>query len=248
MSFLQPAVKGGIFDVWVDRQMESGADWDPEIETKLRACDVFILLVSVNSMASNYIIDKEIAIIRERQANRELVYFYPLLLTPTSKVGLDKVRDKNLRPRGAKPLSGYLAHDRAQHMADTANEIASIAEDIRKQKAAAQAAGRSLAQPAPSPGRHLHVDTTGLPETGNERHVGVHPEANAWVGRNMVNGRFKRVWSSVVHIKYVILSLAALLAAYASYAYAPWIFSKMEEISLPLDEIERTLKIINPKQ
>jgi hypothetical protein len=38
-SFLQPAVKGGIFSLWVDRQMMGGAAWDPEIEDKLRACD-----------------------------------------------------------------------------------------------------------------------------------------------------------------------------------------------------------------
>jgi hypothetical protein len=70
---LQPAVKAGIFDVWVDRRMKGGADWDPDIETKLRACDIFVLLVSPHAMASDYIIDKEIAIIRERQANGEPV-------------------------------------------------------------------------------------------------------------------------------------------------------------------------------
>ena len=111
-TYLQPAVKDGIFDLWVDRNMIGGTDWDPEIEQKLRACDIFILLVSANSMASDYIIDKEIAIIRERQARRDDVHFYPLLLTPTPDAGLDKVRDKNLRPRDAKPFSGFSYHDR----------------------------------------------------------------------------------------------------------------------------------------
>ena len=78
LRYLQPAVKDGIFDVWVDRQMTGGADWEPEIEAKLRDCDIFILLVSAHSMASDYIIDKEIAIIRERQARNEPVHFYPL--------------------------------------------------------------------------------------------------------------------------------------------------------------------------
>ena len=50
--------------------MPGGTDWDPEIEEKLRACDIFILLVS----ASDYIVDKEIAIIRERQAKGEDVH------------------------------------------------------------------------------------------------------------------------------------------------------------------------------
>jgi hypothetical protein len=121
-TFLQPAVKGGIFDLWVDPQMKGGADLEQEIEQKLRACDIFILLVSANSMASDYIIDRELALIRGRQAQGHPIHFYPLLLTPTPKAGLEKVKDKNLRPRDARPFSGYSAHDRAQHMSDAADE------------------------------------------------------------------------------------------------------------------------------
>ena len=36
--------------------------------------------------------------IRERQKKGEAVYFYPLVLTPTPKIALDLVRDKNLSP------------------------------------------------------------------------------------------------------------------------------------------------------
>jgi len=150
-TYLQPAIKNGIFDLWVDRDMPSGADWDPEIERKLRECDIFILLVSAHSMASDYVVDKEIAIIRERQANRENVHFYPLLLTPTPDAGLDKVKDKNLRPRDAKPFSSFSPYDRMQHMTDAANEIA-------KQVVA----GKTATRPAPAT-RPSYVHITGLP-------------------------------------------------------------------------------------
>ncbi len=163
-TFLQPAVKHGVFDLWVDQHMSGGTDWDPEIENKLRACDIFILLVSANSMASDYIIDKEIAIIRERQAKGEPVHFYPLLLTPTPKAGLDKVKDKNLRPRDAKPFSGYSWHDRAQHMTDAADEIAALVEKIAERKTAERPT-TPIARPA-----YVHI--TGLPETAYERLVG----------------------------------------------------------------------------
>ena len=61
-TYLQPAVKNGVFDLWVDRHMTGGADWEPEIERKLRACDIFILLVSAYSMASE---------LHRRQGNRD---------------------------------------------------------------------------------------------------------------------------------------------------------------------------------
>ena len=163
-TYLQPAVKHGVFDLWVDQHMPGGADWDPEIEKKLRACDIFILLVSANSMASDYIISKEIAIIRERQAKGEPVHFYPLILTPTPKAGLDKVKDKNLRPRDAKPFSGYSLHDRAQHMTEAADEVAALVEKIAERKTADKPAV-PIALPA-----HAHI--TGLPETAYERLVG----------------------------------------------------------------------------
>ncbi len=142
---LRPAVKHGAVDIWVDTLMRGGDDWDPEIERKLRECDVFVLLVSRHSTSSDYVVDKEIAIIRERQKSREDVRFYPLLLTPTAEAGLDIVRDKNLRPRGARPFSSYSPHDRDQQMADAANEIAEIAEEIAARKSA------SSAEIAPTP-------------------------------------------------------------------------------------------------
>ena len=79
---------------------------------KLRACDIFILLVSRHSMSSDYVVDKEIAIIRERQGKGEAVHFYPIVLTPTPKWGLRLVSDKNSRPPDGKPLSDYSLHER----------------------------------------------------------------------------------------------------------------------------------------
>jgi hypothetical protein len=66
MEFLRPGVKGRKYEVWMDRLMPGGADWNPEIEAKIRACDIFVLLVSTRSTGSDYIVDKEIPIVRER--------------------------------------------------------------------------------------------------------------------------------------------------------------------------------------
>jgi hypothetical protein len=189
MRFLNPAVKSGIFDVWADRRIAGGADWPPEIEEKLRTCDIFVLLVSANSMASDYIVDKEIKIIRERQARGEPIHFYPLLLTPTPEAGLSKVNDKNLRPSYEKPFSAYSRHDRDQRMKEAADEIAKIAEaGTTRKRGALVAAGPGTTGPSPSPVPPPYVHTTGLPETGYERLVGRDAELkrldDAWADRN----------------------------------------------------------------
>ena len=152
-GYLRPAIKHGAVDLWIDRLMPGGADWEREIEQKLRACDIFILLVSRHSLSSDYVVGKEVAIIRERQAKGEDVHFFPLVLTPTPKIALDLVRDKNLRPRDGKPLSDYAVNERYRHMADAADEIAEIAGEI----AARKSRPTSPPQPKLPPSGHLEL-------------------------------------------------------------------------------------------
>jgi tetratricopeptide (TPR) repeat protein len=161
-TYLQPAIKNGIFDLFVDEHLPGGADLKPEIERKLRACDVFIPLISANSTASDYIVDTEIKITRDREAAGEDVYFYPVLLTPTPKVAIDKFKDKVIRPRDAKPLLSFPYSERLQKMTEIADEIAEIAAKIVGLKPGPPKRG-----PQPS---YVHI--SGLPETPYERLVG----------------------------------------------------------------------------
>src|SRR5208282_3493603 len=165
MKFLRPAATSGGFTMWVDRQMKGGAAWEKEIEEKLRACDIFVLLVSPSSMASTFIIETEIRIVRERQTAGDDLGVYPLLLRPTPKAGLERVRDFNLRPKDAKPFSAYSLNDREQHMSEAADEIAVIAAAIAERKGPA-APSEPKAQAPP----FVHI--SGLPETGYEQLVG----------------------------------------------------------------------------
>ena len=200
MRFLRPGEKGRRYEVWMDRLMPGGADWSPEIEAKARACDIFVLLVSTNSTGSDYILDKEIPIVRERQRNNDGVYFYPLLLDWTPKAGLAQVDDKNLRPRDAKPLFSLSPSERSRAMTEAADEIADVAKAIEDKKTAAAAekapavALEGMAsilaplarQPPglhnfeiegitpirPEPAHPAVLAIAGLPETGYERLVG----------------------------------------------------------------------------
>jgi hypothetical protein len=171
MKFLRPAVKNGEFTMWVDRQMHGGgAEWDTEIERNLRACDIFVLLVSPNSMGSD-VIEHELQVVRRRLAAGDDLYFYPLLVEPTPKAALDMVRNFNLRPRDARPFSGYPLHERYQHMSDAADEIAAIATEIGSRK--------GVARPSvPRAAISAVVHVSGVPETAYERLVGRDAELN----------------------------------------------------------------------
>jgi TIR domain/AAA ATPase domain len=199
-TYLQPAIKDGIFDLFVDEHLSGGADLKPEIERKLRACDVFILLISANSTSSDYIVDTEIKVTRDRESMGEDVCFYPVILTPTPKVALDKFKDKVIRPKDAKPLSSFSYGERIQKMTEIADEIAEIAAKIVSLKPELPMRG-----PQPS---YVHIN--GLPETPYERLVGR-------------NAELKRLDAAWVDSKTNILSLVAEGGAGKSALVNEWL-------------------------
>jgi tetratricopeptide (TPR) repeat protein len=196
-SFLAPVVKVGIFDIWVDEHLHGGEVLDPEIKKKLADCDIFVLLASRHSLASTYVVETEIATIRQRQKAGEDVHMFPVLLSPVPNVALKQLKDLVLRPRDAKPFSTMNRGDRESAMSAIADEIATLAEGIAKRKIAASKAVALEAMP--SAGREAVagrgggtaeqlVDTSQLPETAYERLVGREVELerldDAWADRN----------------------------------------------------------------
>ncbi|NER31784.1 MAG: toll/interleukin-1 receptor domain-containing protein, partial [Symploca sp. SIO1C4] len=47
--------RNGVIDAWQDRRIEPGDDWDPAIQAAMDECDLAILLVSKNFLASHFI-------------------------------------------------------------------------------------------------------------------------------------------------------------------------------------------------
>jgi tetratricopeptide (TPR) repeat protein len=178
-SFLAPKVKNGVFDIWVDEYIAGGAAWKEEIKQKLADCDLFILLVSSNSLESHFVINVEIATIRKRQQAEELP-IYPIVLTPFTN-GPEWLMALNLTPRHGVPLSELAPHDRDAAMESIATEIAAHVAQIEKQKGRGRQSG-SLVIPT-------FVQTTRLPETDYERLVGRVAELkqidNAWVAQGV---------------------------------------------------------------
>jgi hypothetical protein len=172
-SFLAPVVKVGIFDLWVDQHLHGGDALDPEIKVKLAACDILVLLTSRYSLASTYVVETEIATMRQRLARGEDVHIFPIVLSPVPNAALNQLKDLVLRPKDAKPLSLMSKNEREVAMAEIADDIATVAERLAQKKAAKavqlledHGAAAALAGAA---GTHV---SNRLPETPYERLVG----------------------------------------------------------------------------
>lgn len=81
MAHLRPYEKQGRFSVFFDGRIQTGADWDEEIQREVRACDIAVLLISTGFLGSDYILDKELPELLRRR-DEDSVKLIPLLLSP----------------------------------------------------------------------------------------------------------------------------------------------------------------------
>ncbi|MEO1550472.1 MAG: toll/interleukin-1 receptor domain-containing protein [Pseudomonadota bacterium] len=70
-------------DLWDDRNLTAGDDWEAEILTRVEGCDVAIFLVSAAFLASEFINAKEYARMIERHEAGEARIF-PIILRPSA--------------------------------------------------------------------------------------------------------------------------------------------------------------------
>jgi TIR domain/AAA ATPase domain len=171
-SYLAPANLNGLVHIFVDEDIRGGEEWRKKIDAQLSSCDLFILLVSINSLASNEVMNFEIKAIQERQARGEHVHIFPIVLDPFSAKTAPWLMKLNLRPPSGKPLSDYKLQDRKKQMVAIVDEVIDI---VREIVAAKQARLESIRSAPPAPAEvsaGCLVDIAYLPETPYARLIG----------------------------------------------------------------------------
>ena len=102
----QPAV-----EVWNDREIIAGEEWDDSIKKELESADIILLLVSPRFLASRYIYDVEIKTALERHEKREAIVV-PIILKPCDWTVTEFAKLQAL-PRNAKPVNKWEDMDEA---------------------------------------------------------------------------------------------------------------------------------------
>ncbi len=69
---LAPAIVASRLDVWDDRKIVAGANWEAEIQKALRSADLAVLMVSQDYLASDYVTHHELPLILDRWHAGEL--------------------------------------------------------------------------------------------------------------------------------------------------------------------------------
>ena len=98
-------------NVWQDRQILAGMEWDDAIAKELASADIILLLISVDFNNSQYIWDKELKIAMERQEKNE-ARVIPVILRTCDWADMPYAKLQAL-PTGAKPISSFTDKDEA---------------------------------------------------------------------------------------------------------------------------------------
>ena len=81
VTHLKPLRRSGVIEVWFDRLMEAGDEWNEKIQQELEASDVVMFLVSPDFLASDYIMDVEVPAAVQKHQDKQ-VDIFPVLLKP----------------------------------------------------------------------------------------------------------------------------------------------------------------------
>lgn len=92
----------GRIDAWFDRNILAGGELDPEIEEQLESCELFLLLVSPDFLASDYCVEREMDRALERHYASE-ARVIPIIVEPCDWQSTSLGRLKAL-PHDGKPI------------------------------------------------------------------------------------------------------------------------------------------------
>ncbi|MEM6255486.1 MAG: GUN4 domain-containing protein [Cyanobacteria bacterium P01_D01_bin.156] len=115
-AHLMPLKRSGLVSTWHDGCINPGQEWEPQIEANLEQCEIVLLLISKNFIASDYCCDVEApkAIKRHKLGNACVI---PVILGSClwKLARIDGVRLGQLQalPKDAKPISLWTDADNA---------------------------------------------------------------------------------------------------------------------------------------
>lgn len=121
-SHLNVLEKHGKLNIWDDRQIPLGGDWLEEIERSLEQANIALLLISRHFLTSDFILNKEIPELLQRQEQSGLKVI-PIILSPCSWQSVDWLAATQGYPKDNKPLSGMTEHQRDESLAMFANRL-----------------------------------------------------------------------------------------------------------------------------
>lgn len=126
---LKILINKNIIDCWHDGRIYGGEKHSEKIFEAINNSKVAILLVSQKFLISDYIQNKEVPKIQEREA-LGLIHIYPIMIKYCSWDKFDWLKETNIRPKNAVPLASMDENSIDNEFVKIINEIEDICNKI----------------------------------------------------------------------------------------------------------------------
>ena len=127
---LRPLQRQKLIDVWYDRDIRAGSEWETEISQRLYAANIILLLVSPDFMDSDYCYGIEMKRAIERHERKE-AHVIPVILRPIYWQGV--LGMLQALPKDATPVLHHTWHTLDHAFHDVAEGIRKIVEELTPQ-------------------------------------------------------------------------------------------------------------------
>jgi hypothetical protein len=141
-AHLRPLEREGLIEVWHDRDISAGTEWEQQISKHLKEAQIILLLVSSDFMASDYCYSVEMKYALERHERGE-AQVIPIILRPVLWEQAPFGRLQALPKSANRVVTAYwFTIDHA--WLDVAEGIRNVAEDINKSSYETQSQQNSI--------------------------------------------------------------------------------------------------------
>ena len=113
ITMLEGMQRKGIIEAWQDRRIEEGDEWLQSIQIAMNECDLALLLVSKNFLASRFIRDKELPHLLQRR-KEEGLRIVPIIISPCLWKSEPLLSDLQALPKEGKPVIKFPKHTGAR--------------------------------------------------------------------------------------------------------------------------------------
>ncbi len=124
VTMLAGLQRRGIVDTWHDRRIEAGDEWHKSIQNAMDNCDLALLLVSPDYLASRFIQEEEQPKLLQRRKEME-THVIPIIIRPCKWQSEEAISTLQVVPQDGKAVIKFTKEngDRDQVWADIATEI-----------------------------------------------------------------------------------------------------------------------------
>jgi WD40 repeat protein len=146
ITHLSPLQREGLIEVWCDREIPGGAEWNPEIQKHLNAAQIILLLISPDFMRSDYCYDIEMKRALEQHERREAIAI-PVILRPVEDWRRGPLGKLQALPTDGKPITGPDWYNLDQAFNNVTTGIYKVVERLTARQAHASPFVTEEAQP-----------------------------------------------------------------------------------------------------